>query len=310
MNLVDTSGWIEYFFGEPSAAYFTAPVEKTDDLIVPVVCLYEVFKKVNVVADEARALQAVAQMKQGSVVDITEDVALSAALIGLPAALLLIVSAVFIVKYHGFVRDAGRDMWHIMCIYVWWAIIFHIILVQAPREIYMAPLCIAFPIFIGYLVSRFRMRFRSLGIALISIVILYNCYTIVCHFPDKNANRYSALADFLVSKRLHYGFSDYYTGYIAQFETKEKSIISPTLFHPTFCDRWPEDTKQVRNAHDTFYVIDKCEYPEAVLALEEKCKERGMIYKKEDVKGLEVYYDFSSKIYPEEFSNKPVKEEL
>lgn len=83
MNLVDTSGWLEYFFGEKNATFFTPPIEKPGDLIVPVICLYEVFKKVNVVADEARALQAVAQMKQGDVVDITEDVALSAALISL-----------------------------------------------------------------------------------------------------------------------------------------------------------------------------------------------------------------------------------
>ena len=63
MNLVDTSGWIEYFFAEPNAGYFTAPIETTHELIVPVVCLYEVFKKVNVVADEARALRAVAHRR-------------------------------------------------------------------------------------------------------------------------------------------------------------------------------------------------------------------------------------------------------
>ena len=83
MNLVDTSGWIEYFFGGSNAAFFTAPIENTDELIVPVVCLYEVFKKVNQTVDEARALQAVAQMKQGSVIEITEEVALRAALISL-----------------------------------------------------------------------------------------------------------------------------------------------------------------------------------------------------------------------------------
>jgi predicted nucleic acid-binding protein len=83
MNLVDTSGWVEYFFGEPNAGYFASAVERTGDLIVPVICLYEVFKKVNLVANEARALQAVAQMKQGSIVDVTEDIALSAALISL-----------------------------------------------------------------------------------------------------------------------------------------------------------------------------------------------------------------------------------
>ncbi|MGA1791367.1 MAG: type II toxin-antitoxin system VapC family toxin, partial [bacterium] len=45
-----------------------------------VICLYEVFKKVNIVADEAKALQAIAQMKQGRVISITEEIALKAAL--------------------------------------------------------------------------------------------------------------------------------------------------------------------------------------------------------------------------------------
>jgi predicted nucleic acid-binding protein len=83
MNLVDTSGWLEYFFAGPNASYFSAPIENTDDLVVPVVCLYEVFKKVNLVADEARALQAVAQMKQGHIREVTEEIALKAALVGI-----------------------------------------------------------------------------------------------------------------------------------------------------------------------------------------------------------------------------------
>lgn len=83
MNLVDTSGWLEYFFGGPNADAFAPPIEATEKLIVPVICLYEVFKKINSVADEARALQAVAQMKQGRTIDLTDDIALSATLIGL-----------------------------------------------------------------------------------------------------------------------------------------------------------------------------------------------------------------------------------
>ncbi|MBW2318669.1 MAG: type II toxin-antitoxin system VapC family toxin [Deltaproteobacteria bacterium] len=83
MNLVDTSGWIEYFFSEPNASHFAKPIENISDLMVPTICLYEVFKKVNVVADEAQALQAVAQMRQGRVIDLTEDIALSASLISI-----------------------------------------------------------------------------------------------------------------------------------------------------------------------------------------------------------------------------------
>lgn len=81
MNLVDSSGWIEYFFGEPNASYFGGPIEKPEELLVSVICLYEVFKKVNQAADEARALDAVAHMKQGRVIEVTEQIALSAALI-------------------------------------------------------------------------------------------------------------------------------------------------------------------------------------------------------------------------------------
>ena len=106
MNLVDTSAWIEYFFGERNATYFTSPIEKVEELLVPVICLYEVFKKGNIGADEARALQAVAQMKQGSVVDITEDVALSAALISLKHKLPMADSLIYATA-----RAHGATLW-------------------------------------------------------------------------------------------------------------------------------------------------------------------------------------------------------
>ena len=83
MNVVDTSGWIEFLFDGANANVFAPLVEDTDNLLVPVICLYEVFKKVTAVADEPRALQAVAQMKQGRVIDLTEAIALRAALISL-----------------------------------------------------------------------------------------------------------------------------------------------------------------------------------------------------------------------------------
>jgi predicted nucleic acid-binding protein len=83
MNLVDTSGWIEFLFDGRNARIFAPAIEDTATLVVPVICLYEVFKKVNAVADEARALQVVAQMKQGHVVDVTEAIALRGALISL-----------------------------------------------------------------------------------------------------------------------------------------------------------------------------------------------------------------------------------
>ncbi|MEI6972170.1 MAG: type II toxin-antitoxin system VapC family toxin [bacterium] len=83
MNVVDTSGWIEFLFEGRNAGVFAPLVENVDELLVPVICLYEVFKKVNAVADEPKALQAIGQMKQGRVLEVTEAIALRAALISL-----------------------------------------------------------------------------------------------------------------------------------------------------------------------------------------------------------------------------------
>ncbi len=43
MNVVDSSAWLEYFAGGPNAAYFAAAVEDVESLIVPTICIYEVW---------------------------------------------------------------------------------------------------------------------------------------------------------------------------------------------------------------------------------------------------------------------------
>jgi predicted nucleic acid-binding protein len=83
MNLVDTSGWIAYFFEGGNAAFFSQAIENTDELVISVVCIYEVFKKVNLVSDESKALRSVAQMKQGIVIDVSEEIAMKAALLSI-----------------------------------------------------------------------------------------------------------------------------------------------------------------------------------------------------------------------------------
>lgn len=79
MNVVDSSGWLEYFADGPNAGFFAEPIEAVADLVVPVISLYEVFKRVLQQRDEGAALQAVALMQQGRVVDLTPALALSAA---------------------------------------------------------------------------------------------------------------------------------------------------------------------------------------------------------------------------------------
>jgi len=79
VNVVDSSGWLEYFADGPNAAFFAPPIEATRELLVPTLSLYEVFKRVLQQRGEEQALQAVALMQQGQVVDLTAAIALSAA---------------------------------------------------------------------------------------------------------------------------------------------------------------------------------------------------------------------------------------
>ncbi|MBI1999692.1 MAG: type II toxin-antitoxin system VapC family toxin [candidate division NC10 bacterium] len=79
MNLVDSSAWLEYFANGPNASVFSPPIERIDELLVPSLTLYEVFKRVLQQRDEGHALQVVAAMQQGTVVDLDARIALSAA---------------------------------------------------------------------------------------------------------------------------------------------------------------------------------------------------------------------------------------
>lgn len=83
MNVVDSSGWLEYFADTPNADAFTAPILETENLIVPSISLLEVFKRVLRQRGPDAALQTVALMKQGQVVPLDETLALQAAKLGL-----------------------------------------------------------------------------------------------------------------------------------------------------------------------------------------------------------------------------------
>jgi len=46
MNVVDSSGWLEYFADGPQASFFAPAIENEPELAVPSISLYEVFKRV------------------------------------------------------------------------------------------------------------------------------------------------------------------------------------------------------------------------------------------------------------------------
>lgn len=82
MNLVDSCGWLEYFADTSYAEFYAPAIEDTGSLIVPTICILEVFKRVLQQRGEDAALQVVAVMHQGQVVSLSESIALKAAKIG------------------------------------------------------------------------------------------------------------------------------------------------------------------------------------------------------------------------------------
>jgi predicted nucleic acid-binding protein len=83
MNIVDSSGWLEYFADGPNAEHFAGPLRDVAGLIVPAITLYEVFKVVCRQRGEDAALQAIALMQQGEVVELNASLALLAAKVSL-----------------------------------------------------------------------------------------------------------------------------------------------------------------------------------------------------------------------------------
>ena len=85
-NIVDSSGWLEYLADSKSAAFFAPVIEDTEHLLVPVITVYEVFKKVLRERGENEALQVVSVMQSGLVIEVDSALALDAARYALPLA--------------------------------------------------------------------------------------------------------------------------------------------------------------------------------------------------------------------------------
>ncbi len=94
MNVVDSSAWLEYFADGPNAKWFAKPIEKVSDLIVPTISIMEVFKRVLSQQGEDSALQVIAMMQQGKVVDFDLSLAISSAKLGLDRRLPLADSVI------------------------------------------------------------------------------------------------------------------------------------------------------------------------------------------------------------------------
>ncbi|MCI0452134.1 MAG: type II toxin-antitoxin system VapC family toxin [Candidatus Latescibacteria bacterium] len=83
MNVIDSSAWLEYFGDGPNAAAFAKAIQDTRRLVVPTISIFEVFKRLTQQKGDGDALQAIAVMHQGEVVELSVPLALDAARINL-----------------------------------------------------------------------------------------------------------------------------------------------------------------------------------------------------------------------------------
>jgi predicted nucleic acid-binding protein len=79
MNLVDSCGWLEYFANGPNAAFFAPAIEAVEELLVPTVCVYEVFKRMYQQRGRYYARKALAGLRKGELVGLDLAISLSAA---------------------------------------------------------------------------------------------------------------------------------------------------------------------------------------------------------------------------------------
>ena len=106
MNVVDSSGWLEYFADAPNANSFAPAIEDTDHLIVPSLTIFEVFKELLGQRSESEALLAAAAMQQGRVVDLDADLSLEAARLSLDCKLPLADCVILATA-----RSAKAELW-------------------------------------------------------------------------------------------------------------------------------------------------------------------------------------------------------
>jgi predicted nucleic acid-binding protein len=81
VNLVDSSAWLEYFADGPNAAFFAPAIERSRDLLVPTIVVFEVYKRVRQQRDQRASLEAVSALQHGRIIDLTAALAMAAAAI-------------------------------------------------------------------------------------------------------------------------------------------------------------------------------------------------------------------------------------
>jgi hypothetical protein len=221
-------------------------------------------------------------------------------LTGWPTVFAFAISLLVVLRkqWSTFFKDVNLN--NIFLIYIICFVIFYVTLIGNQQTRYVVPLYAAYPILVAGALSTLEGKLKNCLLILIIFALSINLYDSIQILASQKDNGSNATKEYLLSQNIRYGFSDYHTAYTLIFDSEEKLLISPTLYHPTFDDRRPEYTHEVRNARDYAYIIHGEYYPRSLQVIERQFAQQHIHFKRIKIGEFTIYHALSRSIYPED----------
>tara|TARA_R100000908_G_scaffold59878_1_gene36751 strand:- start:3399 stop:3785 length:387 start_codon:yes stop_codon:yes gene_type:complete len=111
LNVLDSSGWLEFFTDDKHADIFEPIIESDEELLVPSICFYEVFKVLNRELGKSKAIDGIALMAKGREISVDQEIALTAAQINAEQKLPMADSMIYAIaqKYEAILWTLDSD---------------------------------------------------------------------------------------------------------------------------------------------------------------------------------------------------------
>jgi predicted nucleic acid-binding protein len=111
MNVVDTSGWLEYFTGGNNSGIFAEPIMEEARLLVPTICIYEISKVILRERNEHDLIQALAAIHKGRIISLSPSLSTAAAKVSLEFKLPMADSIIYAtaLQFNAFVWTQDGD---------------------------------------------------------------------------------------------------------------------------------------------------------------------------------------------------------
>jgi predicted nucleic acid-binding protein len=79
MHVVDSCGWLEWFTDGKQASAYEPYLTEVEEILVPAIVLYEVYKVLKREVGEEKAILAISHMKRSTIVPLEDSLAIRAA---------------------------------------------------------------------------------------------------------------------------------------------------------------------------------------------------------------------------------------